>query len=125
VLRALIAAAVLTGVAVHFGAPPDAACGYAFTGCLAVWLLSPPVRRGADLVRRLRRRRGKGSSTVTTRAVQSPAPALTQINHYHYYAQPASLVTQSRPDIARPALPVQARQQILHNTVYDTIDGDA
>ena len=34
-------AAVLTAVGAHLGAPFDVAAGYAFAGCLTVWLLLP------------------------------------------------------------------------------------
>jgi ABC-type nickel/cobalt efflux system permease component RcnA len=124
VLRALIAAALLTAAAIHFGVPPATAVGYALVACLAIWFVWPLLRGLNRLARRARRRRSQRAVAPQT---ATRAPALTQINHYHYYGHyyghtmppPAP---GPRPDPTRLALPRHGRQQIAHNQVYDTFD---
>lgn len=123
-IRALIAAVLLTGAAVHFlGANEDAALGGSFLLCATLWLIWPAVRVIARLLRRRRRRRHP------RRAPDSAGPHLTQINHHHHYygglppmaTSPAPL----RPDYSRPALPERSSQQRAHDAIYNTIDVEA
>ena len=123
-IRALIAAVLLTGAAVNFlGAPTDAALGYSLLLCGSLWFTWPARRWAARLIRRIHRRRHPRRATS-----HAPTPHLTQINHHHYYyggipptATPAAA---QHPNYSRLALPQRSRQQIAHDTVYNTIDLD-
>ncbi len=82
-LRALIAAALLTGATLQFlGTPPDVALGYSLALCLTLWFTWPVGRFAARLICRARRRR---LPHRTAPSAPTPAPQLTQINHHHYY----------------------------------------
>lgn len=121
-LRALIAAALLTGATVQFlGAPPDVALGYSLAVCLTLWFTWPVGRFAARLIRRARRRR---SPHRTAPSAPTPAPQLTQINHHHYYYGGIASATPRRPDHTVLALPRRSRQQVAHDAIYDTIDLD-
>jgi ABC-type nickel/cobalt efflux system permease component RcnA len=130
VIRALIAAVLLTGAAVHFGAPADAAVGYALVLCFGFWLTWPVVR---FVVRRRRHAgRRRSPSRVAPITPAAPVPHLTQVNHHHYYygglppAPPMAPAAPAwpRPDYTLPALPQRTRQQMAHDAIYDTIDLD-
>lgn len=123
-LRALIAAALLTGAAVHFlDAPPDAALGYSLVACLILWFAWPLARRLTRPALRTRRRRTprRGRGTPAT-----PAPALTQINHHHHYYGPVAVppAAAPQPDPMLLGLPRRGRQQMAHDAIYNTIDID-
>ena len=121
-LRALIAAALLTGAAAHFfGAPPDVTLGYILLICVTLWFTWPMTRLAARLMRRARRRRSPRRTAPNTPA---PAPHLTQINHHHYYYGVMPPAAPQRPDHTLPALPQHGRQQMAHDAIYDTIDLD-
>ncbi|KEF94866.1 hypothetical protein K883_05290 [Mycobacterium sp. TKK-01-0059] len=124
-IRALIAAVLLTGVAVHFfGAPEDAALGYSLLLCATLWFTWPAARVVAGLIRRTRRRRHPRRAPAKP---ASPGPHLTQINHHHhYYGGPpmATPATTLRPDYSLPALPERSSQQLAHDAIYNTIDID-
>lgn len=117
-LRALMVAALLTAVGAHLGAPFDVAAGYAFAGCLAVWLLLPVAR----VLRRLSRRRRRGSRAPAVAAAPARAAvpaALTQINHYHYYSGVAP--RSPAPPIIDPdvfGLPRYRPQQMAHDEIF-------
>ena len=118
-LRALIAAALLTAAAIHFGVPPDTAVGYALAACSAIWFVWPLLRGITRLARRARRRR----QHAVTPQTPTRAPALTQINHYHYYSHTMPPAAPGpRPDPTQLARPRHSRQQIAHNQIYDTFD---
>ena len=124
-IRALIAAVLLTGAAVEFiGAPPDAALGYSLLLCGTLWFCWPICRWAARLVRRRHRRHPRRAPANAP----GTAPHLTQINHHHYYyggpSPAAAAPTALRPDYSRPALPRRGRQQIDHDTIYNTINLD-
>ncbi|ORX14124.1 hypothetical protein [Mycobacterium xenopi] len=124
-LRALIAAALLTGAAVHFlSVPTDVALGYGLVLCLTIWFTWPAARFAARMIRRARRRHRRGRATTQ---MPAPAPRLTQINHHHYYygpLPPASAAAPQCPDHTLPALPQRGRQQKAHDSIYNTIDLD-
>jgi ABC-type nickel/cobalt efflux system permease component RcnA len=125
VLRALIAAALLTGAAAHFlGAPPDVTLGYILVLCFSLWFTWPVARLAARLMRRARRRRQRRTAPKSP----APAPHLTQINHHHHYygagMPPTVSAAPPRPDHTLPALPQRGRQQTAHDALYDTIDLD-
>lgn len=114
-IRALITAIILTGVAAHFGAPLEAAAGYIFVTVFAVWFAWPALRR-------LRRRRQR--TAPRSPAARPPAhvqtPSLTQINHYHFYGSlPAMRQAHPVVDPSQLAIPQYGEQQIAHNKIFD------
>jgi hypothetical protein len=126
VLRALIAVALLTGVATHFlSTPPAITLGYVLVLCATLWFTWPAARWAGRLMRRARRRRSPRRTAPNT---PTPAPHLTQINHHHYYGSmtppTTSMPPPQQPDHTLPALPQQSRQQIAHDAIYDTTDPD-
>lgn len=124
-IRALIAAVLLTGAAVHFfGAPEDAALGYSLLLCVTLWFTWPAARVTARLIRRSHRRRHPGRAPANPAA---PGPHLTQINHHHHYygGPPPMATTPPRLDYSRPALPQRSSQQVAHDAIYNTIDIDS
>ncbi|AGB27288.1 hypothetical protein Mycsm_07194 (plasmid) [Mycobacterium sp. JS623] len=118
-IRALIAAALMTGAAVQLlHADPYNAGLYSVVLSLGLWFFWPLLRRIMRLAahRRGRRRHQPTRTPKTTTAT----PALTQVNHYHFYGQtPLVPNVMPRPDYSRPALPrrtmgQQASDEILH-----------
>lgn len=121
-IRALITAALIAGTAMHFGADPTTAAGYALVLSITLWFLWPPVR---TVVRMIRRRR-RHSTHRTPARTGTAAPQLTQINHHHHYYYPshppaAAAASAPRPDYTRPALPLRSEGQRAHDAIYRTI----
>lgn len=119
-LRALITAALLTGMVVRLlDAPADVVLAYTLGLCATLWLTWPALRYAARLARRARQRRKRRRLVPDAHA---PAPHLTQINHHHhYYGAPPPQPAQRRGH-SLPALPQRGRQQVAHDAVYRTID---
>lgn len=137
-IRALISALILTGIAAHFGMPADEAAGYSIVGCLAVWFLWPALRTIARLLTRLARRGRRlwrtrrpnptrrpatTAARTTAASTAAPAPGLTQINHhYHFYGATPQMSRVINPD--QLALPRQTVGQVMHNKFYDAVNPD-
>lgn len=115
-IRTLIGTVLVTAAAIRFGVPADIALGYSFVMCLTVWFLWPMLRHLARLTRRARRQLSRHLAPAPARAMSTPA--LTQINHYHYYGPTASPPTSTQPDPTLRALPRRGKQQILHDAIY-------
>ena len=121
-IRALIIAALLTGLAMHFlDTDPSVAFGYALVLSVTLWFLWPLLRGILRLARRHR-----GHRRQPSRVVKTPAQHLTQINHHHYYygVAPPAAAAMPRPDYRRPALPLRTEGQKAHDAIYDIIDID-
>lgn len=119
-IRALITAALLTGIAVHFGAPPEAAAGYIFVTVFALWFAWPALRRHR---RRRRRPASPRSSPAARPTAQVQVPSLTQINHYHFYGSlPAARQQYPVVDPSQLAIPQYSEQQIAHNKIFEFRD---
>ncbi len=119
-IRALIAAALMTGAAVHLvHTDPYTAAAYSIVLTIGLWFLWPLLRR---IMRRITRRRRRRQPTRPQKAA-APAPHLTQVNHYHYYGpmQPTPGST-PRPDYSRPALPRRTPSQQASDEIFDIID---
>lgn len=118
-IRALIAAALMTGAAVQIAhADPYNAALYSVVLCLGLWFLWPLLRR---ITRFVARHRGRGRrQPARTPKATTATPPLTQVNHYHFYGQtPLVPNVMPRPDYSRPALPrrttgQQASDEIMH-----------
>ncbi len=118
-IRTLIIAALLTVAAMHFGVSADIAFGYGLALCFTLWFVCPLLHRLARLMRRARRTLARHRPAPVT---PRDPPALTQINHYHYYGHtpPPPAPAWSGPTL--PTLPRRAHQQVLHDAIYDPLD---
>lgn len=119
-LRTLIAAAILTAIAVRLGASFDNTAAYIFVGALTLWFTWPVLRRITHATGRIRRRHRNRRRPAPRPATTAPAQTLTQINHYHFYGN-----TKPQPSAVNPtqrSLPRYGDQQIAHNIVYGAND---
>lgn len=116
-LRALIAATLLTGAAAYIGAPIDTFAGYAFAGCLAVWLLLPVYRTGRRITRRYRGRRATGRVQHPATSTP-PAATVTQINHYYYNCPPPAPAPGRVIDPDQLGLPQYSAQKLAHDEIF-------
>lgn len=118
-IRALIAGALIAGVAIHFGVDSDVAIAYTLIIGGPLWLLWPLLRRAAP-----RRRRPPRPHPIPRPA--PPGPHLTQINHHHYYG-PYSPPRAAPPpaDQAYRApyleLPQHRSGQQAHDAIYNNV----
>lgn len=127
--RALITVVLIAVAASHFGAPTQ----YSIAALLICWYLWPLMRRLPPAARRARRALLRTRRAPQRRPARpgghpvvppSAIPALTQINHHHhYYGHPAAPMP-ARPDLSLRGLPYKSEQQLAHDAIYTTIDGD-
>ncbi len=146
-MRALLTAGLVTAVAIHLGAPTETALGYSLITALTLWYLWPLLRRLPRTIRRTRLALARHRRPTTRQqqaqarrpaglihrltapripprnhtAAPAPRPELTQINHHHHYYGPTA---RPEPHPTALALPFKAQQQLAHDAIYTTIDGD-
>lgn len=134
-LRALIAAVLLTAAAHSlFDVPLDVAVGYSFAASILVWFVWPLLRYLIRVSGRIRRRRRRPRAVPTrwqptthsARPVPLIAqPAVTQINHHHYYCPHAPVPSGAQwADPTLLGLPQHSRNKAAHDAIYNTIDID-
>ncbi|SIJ21393.1 Uncharacterised protein [Mycobacteroides abscessus subsp. abscessus] len=137
-IRALITAAIIAGIAMHFDAPAEDAVVYAVFGCLVLWYLAPVLKRLPRMVSRVLRRvrrvarwvarlfrprkRRVVARATTTRSVSGSVPAQhITVNHNYFMLGALPAGWAGRPDVVpgQLGIPQFGEQQLRHNEIFD------